>query len=120
MSAASADLDPAKLSEITNKMVQAVTHPSFIEAMRAVLGSPDDQRLAEASQRLSPDALRSAGVPLPTDMRISSRYFEQGYSPVEVGDMPEGRPNIVNLLNEAEPGLLDRLRREKPDVFEQI
>jgi hypothetical protein len=114
------ELSPIRLREITNRMVDAVTSPQFIEAMRAVRAAPEDRRLVEASRRLAPDALRAAGVPLPNGVRISSRYFEQGREPVECGDWPDGRANVLNFLNEVQPGLMDRLRTEAPEVFRQL
>jgi hypothetical protein len=82
--------DVARLREMTDRMIEALTSPPYVEAMRAVRASPEDDRLAEAERRLSPDALRDLGVPIPEGMRISSRYFEKGLpEPVEVGDFGE-------------------------------
>lgn len=114
------ELDTERLKGVASKMIEAVTSPGFVEAMRAVRSAPEDQRLVEASRRLSPDALRAQKVPLPADMRISSRYFEKGFSPVELGDTPDGTRNLVNALNELEPGLLDRIRMRDRNLFDQL
>jgi hypothetical protein len=101
-------------------MIEALTDPRYVEAVRAVRAAPDEERLVEATRRLSPDALRRLGVPIPDGMRISSRYFEPGLpGEVELGDAsPSG--NVVNALNEAAPGLLDRIRVEEPELFKRL
>lgn len=115
------NFDPVRLRKITDEMVEALTSQPFVEAMRAVRSAPPDQRLVEASRRLTPAALRAQGVKLPTDMRISSRYFEAGLpAGIDVGDYPGGRMNLVNALNEAQPGLLDRLKTTNPDLFTEL
>lgn len=70
-------------------------------------------------RRLTPDALRAQGVPLPAGMRISSRYFEKGLRPFEVGEYQDGR-NMLKELDEREPGILDRLRKRDPEFFERF
>jgi hypothetical protein len=114
-------LDVDKLRLVTNEVIAAITSPAFVEAVRAVREVPADQRLVEGSRRLSPDALRAAGVPLPQNFRVSSRYFEDGLpGPINFGDDPTGRPNVVNEMNRAEPGALDRLRANEPELFAQL
>jgi hypothetical protein len=112
------EFDPDKLRETIDAMVEAVTAPAFVEAVRAVRTSPEDQRLAEGARRLSPDALRAQGVPLPPDMRITTRYFEPG-QPGTVA-FGEHAGDAIAALNEAEPGLLDRLRTSSPELFEKM
>jgi hypothetical protein len=114
------ELSAERLREITNKMVDAISSPAYVEAMRAVKSAPEGQRLDEAMRRLAPDVLRAQGVPLPEGMRISSRYFEKGYSPIEVGELPEGQRNLLKELNEREPGVLDRLRRRDPQFLDNL
>jgi hypothetical protein len=85
------DEEVAKLRRMTDEMIAALTSPPYVEAMRAVRAAPEDERLDEAAKRLSPEALRDLGVPIPDGMRISSRYFEKGFSePVELGDIEKG------------------------------
>jgi hypothetical protein len=116
-----ADLDVDRLREMTAQMIEALTAPAYVEAVRAVKETPVEQRLVEASRRLSPDGLRELGVPIPPGMRISSRYFERDFpSTVELGDPPSGGVNKVNALNEIEPGLLDRLRRDQFEFYRKL
>jgi hypothetical protein len=114
-------LDPNRLRREINQMLEALTHPAFVDALRRVNSAPLESRLVEGSRLLTPEALREQGVPLPATARVSSRYFEDGLpSPIEFGDVPGGRANIVNGLNTASPGLLDRLRFENPDLFRDL
>src|SRR5215813_4201012 len=111
-------LDPNRLRQEINEMLQALTHPAFVDALRRVNSAPLERRLLEGSRLLTPESLKAQGVPLPATARVSSRYFEEGLpSPVEFGDATTGRANIVNGLNTAAPVLHDRLRFENPDLF---
>src|SRR5436190_12331991 len=111
------ELDVQRLREISSAMIEAVTSPAFVEALRTVRSAPSDQRLAEGSRRLSPDALRAQGVPLPADMRITTRYFEADQPGIiEFGEAG----SMVNSLNEKDPGLLDRLREANPMLFTKM
>lgn len=110
-------LSAEHLREVTSKMIDAITSPAYVDAMRAVKSAPEDKRLDEALRRLTPDALRAQGVPLPPGMRISSRYFEPGLPPLEVGDMPGGQPNLLKGLNDLDPGFLDRIRKKDVRFF---
>jgi hypothetical protein len=114
------ELSSENLKEIVGKMVDAITSSAYVEAMRAVKSAPEGQRLDEAIRRLTPDALRAQGVRLPEGMRISSRYFEKGFTPVEVGELPEGQRNMLKELNDREPGVLDRLRTRDPRFFQDL
>jgi hypothetical protein len=58
------DIDRERLTRATSENVGAITSDGFVEAMTAVSEAPADQRLAEATRRLSPDALRGQGIQL--------------------------------------------------------
>jgi hypothetical protein len=113
-------LDPAKLREITDQMVDAISSPAYVDAMRAIKAAPEENRLEEAMRLLTPEALIAQGVPLPPGMRISSRYFEAGFDSIEVGEFLDGQPNILRALNERDPTLLDRLRTRDPLSFNRF
>lgn len=116
-------LDAEFLRKTTDELIEALTSPAYIEAVRAVRVAPEDKRMLEASKRLTPEALRALGVPLPAGMRISSRYFETGFPDsidVELGDAPEGGVNLINALNKAKPGLLDDLRANNAEIFKTL
>jgi hypothetical protein len=113
--------DVARLHLETQKIIDALTAPAYVAALRAVKDAPIDKRLLEASNRLTPDALRKQGVPIPEGMRISSRYFEKGLpASINFGDLPDGSPNPLNALNESNPGLLDKLRSSNKEAFASL
>jgi hypothetical protein len=92
-------LDAERLRKITDEMITAITSPPFVEAMRTMKTTPQDQRLKVGAKILNPEALRSKGVPLPAGMRITSRYFESGKPTIEVADPDEaGHPPIVKEI----------------------
>jgi hypothetical protein len=78
------DLDPDHLQKVTAEMIETITSPAFVEAMRKMKAAPADQKLSEGARLLNPDTLRKAGVPLPDGMRITSRYFEPGSEAIDV------------------------------------
>ena len=65
-----------QLKTETAQLIDAISSPAFVDAMHRLNSEPMQSRLALASSILTPDALREAGVPLPPNMRITSRYFE--------------------------------------------
>lgn len=114
------DLDRASLKERTDRMLETVTSPAFLEQLEAVRRVPVERRIDEAAKRLTPAALKQAGIELPDDVRVSSRYFEEGDDAIiELGE-PEGRISVVPALSEMQPGFLDKLRAERPELFKQL
>ncbi|MBV8368426.1 MAG: hypothetical protein JO036_05765 [Candidatus Eremiobacteraeota bacterium] len=114
-SAAAAALSADRLRTITRQLAQVMTSPELLQQLQKVRGAPPEQRLLEASKRLSVDALRKAGIDLPSDMRVSSRYFESGWpAAIEFGDDYSGqKPNPVvqflqNSAGQAPIDLFDR------------
>jgi hypothetical protein len=89
-------LDKDRLRKVTDGMIEAITSPQFVEAMRTMKSTPPEKRLEAGAKLLSPDVLRSKGVPLPAGMRITSRYFETGKPTIEVSDpdQPGGKPIV--------------------------
>lgn len=114
------ELNREALIERSNEVLQAVTSPEFLAQLEAVRAVPVEHRLAEAARRLTPDAMRRAGVRLPEGIRISSRYFEEGQNfNIELGDIPR-RISVVPAIMEIDPDFLDKLRVARPDVFTHI
>ncbi|MFE9328209.1 hypothetical protein ACIHDR_43520 [Nocardia sp. NPDC052278] len=67
-----------KLLDATNEMIATLSSPAFVAAMKKLKKTSVDKRLEVASKILTPTALAAAGVKLPSGMRVTSRYFEQG------------------------------------------
>jgi hypothetical protein len=65
-----------RVHQLIEQLNTAVTNPAFLQALRDVGKLPEEQRLKEAQKRLTPKALAAAGVSIPDNLRISSRYFE--------------------------------------------
>jgi hypothetical protein len=108
----------ARFRAETQAIIDALTAPAYVAALRHVKDAPIEKRLLEATKRLTPEALRSQGVKLPDGMRISSRYFESDLpKPLEFGDLPDGTPNPLAKLSVSNPGLLDDLRANNPTAL---
>jgi hypothetical protein len=71
-------------------------------------------------ENFTPDVLSKKGVPLPPDMRISSRTFEEG-TPNHPGyiDVAEGK-RILKMLKDNRPDLWDRLEEKYPKLFADL
>lgn len=102
MATANSDFDIQRLRQITDEMINAITSPPFVEAMRKLREAAPGARLSEGAKLLSTGALRDAGVPLPKDMLISSRYFEPDTGKVidggdfKMGEIPKPAPGGQN------------------------
>lgn len=110
--------DAKRLRELTNELIETLTSHEYLAEVRAVSEAPEEERLMEASRRLSVDAMRERGVDLPDAFRVSSRYFEADWpAAIELGDYADGRPNPILERNLTAPGELDKLRLEDPEKF---
>lgn len=79
-------LNADRLRKITDEMIITLTSAPYVEAMRTLKATPLDQRLKVGAELLTTSALRAKGVPMPDNMRVSSRYFEAGSPTLEVTD----------------------------------
>ncbi|QBK30394.1 hypothetical protein [Roseitalea porphyridii] len=80
------ELEVERLKKMSSEMIDAISSPAFVEAMRKLKETPVEDRLKVGAKLLDPKRLRKEGVPLPDDMRISSRYFEPGKPVISVDD----------------------------------
>ena len=80
-------LDVGRLRKLTDDMIIALTSPAFVETMRTFRATAVNERLKLGEQILTPDVLRAKGVPLPSNMRVTSRYFEAGSPTIEVSGL---------------------------------
>ncbi len=78
-------MDRVKLERQMHDIVEMITHPEFVEAMRNMKAADPNERQEVGRQTLTPNALKERGVPMPENMRITSRYFEA--SPPEIIDV---------------------------------
>ena len=114
------NLDRESLRQSTDEILRSVTSPEFLAQLEAVRRIPRERRIEEAAKRLTPTAMRAAGVNLPEGIRISSRYFEEGEDfNIELGER-HGRVPVVPALADMQPGFLDKLRSDRPDLFKQL
>jgi hypothetical protein len=64
------DLDPEQLRKNTSSMIEAITSPAFVEAMRQLGQTPPEQRLEVAAKLLKPDVF---------ELRVSRFLTESGF-----------------------------------------
>jgi hypothetical protein len=113
-----ADVD--KMREMSGIVLRILTHPDFLEQVKAVKDTPPDRRLQEASRRLTPEALRKIAIDLPENVRLSSRYFDdQINGEVMFADSVAGT-QISDVLRTTHPGLVDKLQVLDPGLLEAL
>ncbi len=112
------DLDRASLKKKTDEMLEALANPAFLEQIEAMQQLPLEQRMEEAAKRLTPAALKRAGIDLPEGGRLSTRYFEEDFS-VDMTE-EEARVSVTPQFSETQPDSLVRLRTEHPDLFRPL
>lgn len=65
-----------RLSEQMRRLGEIVVHPEFARAMNEVARAREEERLEEALRLASPEALAARGIPIPRELRVATRYFE--------------------------------------------
>ncbi len=71
-------IDAVKVRQEMDAMVDMITHPAFVAAMKNMKASPVSKRREIGKETLTVDALRAQGVTIPRGMRLTTRYFEPG------------------------------------------
>lgn len=75
------------LNRKTDDIIKLATTDEFASRIKQVLAAPKQDQLKLATEILSPEALRDAGLGLDANSRISSRYFEEsGDMAIALGD----------------------------------
>ena len=67
---------PEDLERQSELLKQVVLTPQFQESLKELKSLPEDQRFDFVQREMSPNALRDKGVPVPDDIRITTRVFE--------------------------------------------
>lgn len=116
-------LTRSSLTIETEKVLNTITAPQFLEEMWAFKGANGVDRLSLASSRLTPDALRKRGVKMAPDIRISSRTFETA-PPVDLAqpayvDVDQGNA-IVDLIKGSRPDLVEQLKVKYPVILDDL
>src|SRR5215469_11605621 len=95
------EVDPRHLHEQTLALTEVTTHPTFLKILQELSEVPEERRLMEAQQRLTPQALSQQGVPIPKDFRVTLRYFEDPKSRnISVVGLGASEPSKGTLLEE--------------------
>ncbi len=53
------ELDAERLTKLTQEMIETISHPSFVKAMKIMKATPQSERLEVAKKVLSQEALIS-------------------------------------------------------------
>ena len=82
--------DAAAVKKEMDVMVNMITHPAFVDAMKTLKATPVAKRRATGKKILTVDVLKKKGVDIPDGMRLTTRYFEPG------------RPGVLEMLPDGE------------------
>ena len=87
-------INATKIKSEMNSMVDLITDPVFVDAMKSLKALPPSQRQKFGRENLTVSALTAKGVKFPAGMRLTTRYFEPG-KPGVIEWKPNG--SIANL-----------------------
>jgi hypothetical protein len=79
-----------KLRAEMDRIIEMLTHPEFVAAIKEMKDTPVSKRREFAKKRLTVASLKRKGVPLSTEMRLTTRYFEPG------------RPEVLEITPDGE------------------
>jgi hypothetical protein len=96
-------IDRRRVKKEMDALIEMITHPAFVGAMKQMKETPVAERRALAKDVLAVDTLKSAGVKMPRGMRVTTRYFEPGKTQA-IQISPEGRVTTVKLPKELVSG----------------
>lgn len=71
-------IDTAKVKAEMTAMVDLISHPAFVDAMKNLKSTPAAKRQEYGKKALTVAALSQKGVKFPPGMRLTTRYFEPG------------------------------------------
>ncbi len=92
-------IDRKKVKKEMDALIEMITHPAFVAAMKEMKETPVAARRKLAKDVLAVDALRNAGVTMPRGMRVTTRYFEPGKTEA-IQVSPDGRLSTIKLPKE--------------------
>jgi hypothetical protein len=87
-------IDATKVRKEMECMIDMITHPAFVAAMKLMKETPISGRQELGKKTLTVKALKAQGVKLPEGMRVTTRYFEQGRPDVLEVD-PDGEAHVT-------------------------
>jgi hypothetical protein len=83
-------IDPRRVRKEMDEMIEMITHPAFVAAMKKMKETPVSERQALGKRTLTVAALTAGGVRMPAGMRVTTRYFERGI-PEVIEVSPDGK-----------------------------
>ena len=83
-------IDPKKVKKEMEVMIDMITHPAFVAAMKAMKETPVAGRTELGKKSLTVKSLSAKGVKIPEGMRVTTRYFEPG-KPTIMEMTPDGK-----------------------------
>ena len=87
-------IDPKKVRQEMETMIEMITHPAFVDAMKTMKASTPKRRIELGKELLTVKALSSSGVKIPDGMRLTTRYFEPG-KPEVLEFTPDGKVRLT-------------------------
>ncbi len=103
-------IDATAVKKEMDVMVNMITHPAFVDAMKTLKSTPPAQRREVGKKILTVENLKKKGVDIPKGMRLTTRYFEPG-RPGILEMLPDGAIRNTKLPNfpigKLDPGTLD-------------
>lgn len=113
------ELTRESLYKETEKTLRAVTSKPFLTRMSEFRNTEFHKRSEFAKKYMTPEALIEDGAPIPLDMRLSSRIFDDSPNFDLVADYDGGKSVISALLKER-PSSLQHLESVAPKIYNDL
>ena len=107
------------LFEETDRTLKAITSSAFLDRMKNFRNEQPAKRSYYAQNFMTREALIAGGAPLPPDMRMSSRVFDDSPNYSSMVDYDSGQ-KIIELILKEDPTALRRLQDDNPEVYENL
>jgi len=122
-------VDGAVLRTRSNEILKTIIDPVFLQKLIMIKEFPKNIQMKVAANTLIPSSLEKAGIKTPKGIRFRSRCFEEAEEfdlllddlkdGIAVGGFPVV-PAAIQRTREQEPGFIDKLRENKPELYKQI
>src|SRR5262249_40184950 len=80
--------------------------------LKTVRNAPEKERIKRAATYLAVAGMRAADVPMPKDIRVSNRYFEE--------QSPAVTSTLLEDIDKLDPNFLPLLKRNSPEIFSKL
>lgn len=103
----------------TDKTLKAITSEAFLKSMSTFRKTKPEERPDFAKKFMTASALEAQGAPIPKDMRLSSRVFDDSPHFDAVADYDGGKA-VLKAVLQAKPDAMATLQKKSPKIYQDL